>query len=70
VGATVQLPETLCAEALDFISYLRSRHPIASPPVSQPGMLAELDAFFATHQRDLSHFRFDREEAHERYPRV
>lgn len=61
-----QLPEPLCAEVLDFIGYLRSRHAIASPQKCQPEKLAELDAFFATHQRDLSHFRFDREEAHER----
>ena len=60
------LSEPLCAEVLDFIGYLRTRHPIPMAPGDTTTRLAELEAFFVPYQRDLSHFRFDREEANER----
>ena len=60
------LSEPLCAEVLDFIGYLRTRHPVLPVPGDQAARLAELEAFFARHQHDLSRFRFDRDEAHER----
>ncbi len=61
-----QLPESLRAEVLDFIGYLRTRHPVATPRCGTSDKLAALEAFFAVHQRDLSGFRFDRQEANER----
>ena len=60
------LPEPLCAEVLDFIGYLRTRHPVPPAPGDKAARLAELEAFFAPYQRDLSHFQFDRDEANER----
>ena len=60
------LPEPLCAEVLDFIGYLRTRHPVPPAPGDKLARLAELEAFFAPYQRDLSQFRFDRDEANER----
>lgn len=60
------LPEPLCAEVLDFIGYLRTRHPVPSAPGDKAARLAELEVFFAPYQRDLSQFRFDRDEANER----
>ena len=60
------LPDPLCAEVLDFIGYLRTRHPAMPGPGDKAARLAELDAFFAPYQRDLSHFQFDRNEANER----
>jgi hypothetical protein len=60
------LPEPLRAEVLDFIGYLRMRHPVMPVQGDNTARLAELEAFFAPYQRDLSHFRFDRDEAHER----
>ena len=60
------LPEPLCAEVLDFIGYLRTRHPVPSAPGDKVARLAELEAFFAPYQRDLSQFRFNRDEANER----
>lgn len=60
------LSEPLRAEVLDFIGYLRMRHPVMSAPRDKAARLAELEAFFAPYQRDLSHFGFDRDEANER----
>lgn len=60
------LSEPLCAEVLDFIGYLRTRYPILPTPGDKMARLAELEAFFAPYQRDLSQFRFDRDEANER----
>ena len=60
------LPDSLGAEVLDFIGYLRTRHPIALPPGDPVDRMADLEAFFAPHQRDLSHYRFDRNDANER----
>lgn len=60
------LSEPLCAEVLDFIGYLRTRHPLPPAPGDKTARLAELEAFFVPYQRDLSRFRFDRDEANER----
>ena len=60
------LSEPLCVEVLDFIGYLRTRHPVPSAPGDQVARLAELEAFFAPYQHDLSQFQFDRDEANER----
>ena len=60
------LSEPLCAEVLDFIGFLRTRHPVPSASVDKAARLAKLEAFFAPYQRDLSQFRFDRDEANER----
>ena len=58
-----QLPETLVCGSTGFhrLSALKACHRVA-PEEPAGEAQAELDAFFATHQRDLSHFRFDREE--------
>ena len=60
------LSEPLCAEVLDFIGYLRTRHPVPPALGDKVARLADLEAFFAPYQRDLSQFRFDRDEANER----
>ena len=60
------LSEPLCAEVLDFIGYLRSRHPLPPVPEDKAARLTALEDFFAAYQRDLSQLRFDREEANER----
>ena len=60
------LPDTLCAEVLDFIGYLRTRHPVMPAPGDKAAKLAELEEFFTPYRRNLSHFQFDREEANER----
>ena len=60
------LPEPLCAEVLDFIGYLRSRHPTLPALGDKAARLAELEAFFSPYRRELSQFRFDRDEANER----
>lgn len=64
---TKTLPEALTAEVLDFIAFLKSRHADMLQKASdEPDELAELEAFFAPYLRDMSGFRFDREEANER----
>lgn len=60
------LPDALRAEVLDFIGYLKSRHPVDVGQASAEGRLAELTAFFAPYRRDLGSFRFDRDEANVR----
>jgi hypothetical protein len=61
------LPDNLGAEVLDFIGYLKSRHPgEVQTQVNKSEKLAELEAFFAPYRRDLSSFRFNRDEANER----
>lgn len=61
------LPDSLGAEVLDFIEFLKSRHPDkVLPPVDESAKLAELEAFFAPYRRDLSSFRFDRDQANAR----
>jgi hypothetical protein len=60
------LPDALCAEVLDFIGYLKTRHPSACAAAPPAARLPELMAFFAPYRRDLSTFVFDREEANAR----
>lgn len=50
------------AEVLDFIGYLKSRHPLERT-ADAGDRLAELAAFFAPYRKDLSGFVFDREDA-------
>jgi hypothetical protein len=57
------LPEALQAEVLDFIGYLKTRHPTPPAAVPRDAKLAELTAFFAPYQKDFGTFVFDREEA-------
>ncbi|MFP4076515.1 MAG: hypothetical protein ACLFTD_08525 [Halochromatium sp.] len=59
------LAEAQRAEVLDFIGYLKSRHPIERT-VDASERLAELSAFFAPYRKDLSGFVFDREDANAR----
>ena len=61
-----KLPEHLGAEVLDFIGYLRTRHPTPPEPGNQAAKLAELEEFFSHYQRIPKDFKFQREEANER----
>lgn len=60
------LPDHLGAEVLDFIGYLRSRHPVFVELGDPSARLAELEAFFAHYQRIPKDFKFSRGEANER----
>ena len=60
------LPEALQAEVLDFIGYLKTRHPTAPAAVAQDAKLAELTAFFAPYRKDFGTYVFDRDEANAR----
>ncbi len=60
------LPDHLGAEVLDFIGYLRTRHPTAPGGGDKAAKLAELEEFFAPYQRNLADFQFNRDEANER----
>ena len=60
------MPDALRAEVLDFIGFLKSRHPGEVGRPSTESRLADLTAFFAPYRRDLGSFRFDREEANAR----
>jgi hypothetical protein len=60
------LPEALQAEILDFIRYLKTRHPTASVAVARDAKLAELTAFFAPYRRDFCTYVSDRDEANAR----
>lgn len=60
------LPENLCAEVLDFIGYLKARYPMAMESMDEMARIEELERRFAPYRRDLSGFKFDREEANER----
>jgi hypothetical protein len=60
------LPAHLAAEVLDFIGYLRSRHPVSFAPGDQAARLAALEAFFAHYRRIPRDFQFDRDEARAR----
>ncbi len=60
------LPEALQAEVLDFIGYLKTRHPAPPAAVAGDAKLAELTAFFAPYQKDFGTYVFDREEANAR----
>jgi hypothetical protein len=53
------------AEVLDFIGYLKTRHPKVQTADSEQ-RLAELTAFFAPYRKDLSGFVFDRDDANAR----
>ena len=64
-GAT-DLPEALQAEVLDFIGYLKTRHPTAPAAVAHDAKLAELTAFFAAYRKDFGTYVFDREQANAR----
>ena len=57
------LPKPLGAEVLDFIGYLRTRHPIMPASADKVVKLAELEEFFAPYQRNLGDFQFNRDEA-------
>jgi hypothetical protein len=61
-----KLPDHLGAEVLDFIGYLRTRHPTMPEQGDRAAKLAELEAFFAPYQRSLRDFQFNRDEANER----
>ena len=60
------LPEALQTEVLDFIGYLKTRHPKAPAAVAQDAKLAELTASFAPHRKDFDTYVFDRDEANAR----
>ncbi len=60
------LPAALGAEVLDFIGYLRSRHPTTPVVGDQTAKLVELEEFFSPYQCNLRDFRFNRDEANER----
>jgi hypothetical protein len=60
------LPEPLCAEVLDFIGYLRAKHPVVTKPDGKLDRLVELEAFFAPYLIDFRQFRFNRDDANER----
>lgn len=62
----IDLPDAQRAEVLDFIGYLKTRHPSAPPARIPMERVAELAAFFAPYRRDLSGFVFDRDEANAR----
>jgi len=61
-----ELPEALQAEVLDFIGYLKMRHPQAPAPATSDAKLADLTAFFAPYRKDFGSFVFDRDEANAR----
>jgi len=60
------LPDALQAEVLDFIGYLKTRHPAELPKAAPKERLADLTAFFAPYRRDVGDFVFGREEANAR----
>lgn len=60
------LPEHLGAEVLDFIGYLRTRHPIPPESGDQAAKLAELEDFFSHYQRIPKDFQLNRDEANDR----
>lgn len=61
-----ELPEALQAEVLDFIGYLKTRHPQAPATAASDAKLADLTAFFAPYRKDFGSFVFDRDEANAR----
>jgi len=60
------LPEAQRAKVLDFIGYLKPRHPTDRTTTSRQERLAELTAFFTPYRKDLSGFVFDRHDANAR----
>ncbi len=61
-----ELSEALQAEVLDFIGYLKTRHPQPPSLVADDAKLADLMAFFAPYRKDFGSFVFDRDEANAR----
>jgi hypothetical protein len=61
-----ELPAAQQAEVLDFIGYLKTRHPQATAVGPDDAKLAELMAFFAPYRKDFGSFVFDRDEANAR----
>jgi hypothetical protein len=61
-----QLPEALQAEVLDFIGYLKMRHPSPPAVTTSDARLADLMVFFAPYRKDFGGFVFDRDEANAR----
>jgi len=61
-----ELPEAQQAEVLDFIGYLKTRHPRAPAVTASDARLADLMAFFAPYRKDFGSFVFDRDEANAR----
>ena len=61
-----ELPAALQAEVLDFIGYLKTRHPQAPAAAPSDVRLLELIAFFAPYRKDFGSFVFDRDEANAR----
>jgi hypothetical protein len=60
------LPEALQAEVLDFIGYLKTRHPQAPAAAGSEAKLAALTAFFSPYRKDFGSLAFDRDEANAR----
>jgi hypothetical protein len=62
------LPKPLCEQVLDFIGYLRTRHPAFAPLeiTDKEKRRSDLERLFTGHLRDLAHFHFNREEANAR----
>jgi hypothetical protein len=61
-----ELPEALQAEVLDFIGYLKTRHPQAPAAAASDAKLADLTAFLAPYRKDFGSSVFDRDEANAR----
>lgn len=65
--AVADLSDPLRAEVLDFIGFLKTRHPAEVGAAAAPeARLADLTAFFAPYRRDFGSFAFNREEANAR----
>lgn len=60
------LPDSLGAQVLDFIGYLRTRYPIPPALEDKATKIADLEEFFSHYQRSLRNFQFNRDEANER----
>lgn len=60
--AVKSLPEQQAAEVLDFAEFLQAK----SSQNEEQMKMAELKAFFVPYQKDLTNFKFDREEANAR----
>lgn len=59
------LPEEKQAEVLDFIEFLKTRHPRAGE-TAMPKTAEEIEQFFRSFNVDTSNFKFDRDEANAR----
>jgi len=56
------LPDQQAAEVLDFAAFLQTK----TQQVEEQAKVADLKAFFAPYRKDLTGFKFDREEANAR----